>query len=69
MRDFTILFGRPQVPQDGEDRFELEALAAEEVGIDSYAIPSIRSSTASRSARCAVSRGPVTAGGSTGDGC
>ena len=39
MRDFTILFGRPQVPQDGEDRFELEALAAEEVGIDSYAIP------------------------------
>lgn len=37
--DITILFGRPHVPADGEDRFELEALAAEELGIESYAIP------------------------------
>jgi hypothetical protein len=37
--DVTILFGRPHVPQHGEDRFELEALAAEELGIESYAIP------------------------------
>ncbi len=39
MSDITILFGRPHVPQDAEDRFELEALAAEELGIESYAIP------------------------------
>ncbi|APR82428.1 putative membrane protein [Minicystis rosea] len=39
MSDVTILFGRPLVPQDAEDRFELEVLAAEELGIDSYAIP------------------------------
>jgi hypothetical protein len=39
MSDLTILFGRPHVPQQGDDRFELEALAAEELGIDSYAIP------------------------------
>lgn len=37
--DITILFGRPHVAPDGEDRFELEALAAEELGIESYAIP------------------------------
>jgi hypothetical protein len=39
MSDVAILFGRPHVPQDAEDRFELEALAAEELGIESYAIP------------------------------
>jgi hypothetical protein len=39
MSDITILFGRPHVPQAAEDRFELEALAAEELGIESYAIP------------------------------
>ena len=39
MSDVTILFGRPHVPQHAEDRFELEALAAEELGIESYAIP------------------------------
>jgi hypothetical protein len=39
MSDVTILFGRPHVPQDGEDRFEIEVLAAEELGIDSFAIP------------------------------
>lgn len=39
MSDVTILFGRPHVPQDAEDRFELDVLAAEELGIESYAIP------------------------------
>jgi hypothetical protein len=39
MSDITILFGRPYATQDAEDRFELEVLAAEELGIDSYAIP------------------------------
>lgn len=39
MRDVTILFGRPHVPQHAEDRFEIEVLAAEELGIESYAIP------------------------------
>jgi hypothetical protein len=39
MSDIAILFGRPHAPPDGEDRFELEALAAEELGIDSFAIP------------------------------
>ncbi len=39
MSDVTILFGRPHVPQEAEDRFELEALAAEELGIDAYAVP------------------------------
>lgn len=39
MSDVTILFGRPHVPQQAEDRFELEALAAEELGIDAHAIP------------------------------
>lgn len=39
MSDVTILFGRPHVPQEAEDRFELEVLAAEELGIESYAIP------------------------------
>lgn len=37
--DITVLFGRPYAAPDGEDRFELEALAAEELGIESYAIP------------------------------
>jgi hypothetical protein len=39
MSDVTILFGRPHVPQLAEDRFEIEVLAAEELGIESYAIP------------------------------
>ncbi len=39
MSELTILFGRPHVVRHGEDRFEFEALAAEELGIDSYAIP------------------------------
>ena len=39
MSDLTILFGRPYRPQDHDDRFELEALAAEELGIETYAIP------------------------------
>lgn len=39
MTDVTILFGRPHVPQLAEDRFEIEVLAAEELGIESYAIP------------------------------
>jgi len=39
MSDVTILFGRPHAPQYAEDRFEIEVLAAEELGIDSYAIP------------------------------
>lgn len=39
MSDVTILFGRPYRLQHAEDRFELEVLAAEELGIESYAIP------------------------------
>jgi hypothetical protein len=39
MTELTILFGRPYTPQYAEDRFELEVLAAEELGIESYAIP------------------------------
>jgi hypothetical protein len=39
MSDVTILFGRPHVPMHAEDRYEIEVLAAEELGIDSYAIP------------------------------
>lgn len=39
MSELAILFGRPHARGDGDDRFELEALAAEEVGIDSFAIP------------------------------
>lgn len=39
MDDLAILFGRPYRGCDGEDRFELEALAAEELEIESYAIP------------------------------
>ncbi len=39
MAEFSILFGRPYRAPDGEDRFELEALAAEELDIESYAIP------------------------------
>jgi hypothetical protein len=37
--DITLLFGRPYAGVDGEDRFELEVLAAEELGLESYAIP------------------------------
>lgn len=39
MSHVTILFGRPHVPQLAEDRFEIEVDAAEELGIESYAIP------------------------------
>lgn len=39
MDDLAILFGRPHRAPEGEDRFELEALAAEELGIESFAIP------------------------------
>ena len=39
MSELAILFGRPHARGDGDDRFELEALAAEELGIDSFAIP------------------------------
>ena len=39
MNELAVLFGRPRGAHDAEDRFELEALAAEELGIDSYAIP------------------------------
>ena len=38
MSELTVLFGRPERQQDVEDRFELEVLAAEELGIESYAI-------------------------------
>ena len=38
MNDFSILFGRPRSAPDVDDRFELEALAAEELDIDAYAI-------------------------------
>jgi hypothetical protein len=37
--ELTILFGRPYRAPHGDDRFELEALAAEELGIESYALP------------------------------
>jgi hypothetical protein len=39
MGEICILFGRPERPQDEGDRFELEALAAEELGIESFAMP------------------------------
>lgn len=39
MGDISILFGRPLVPQEAEDRFDLEVLAAEEFDIESWAIP------------------------------
>jgi hypothetical protein len=39
MSEVAILFGRPHRGVDGDDRFELEALAAEELDIESYAIP------------------------------
>lgn len=39
MSDLAILFGRPYRAPEGEDRFELEALAAEELDLDAYAIP------------------------------
>ncbi|WP_394842163.1 ATP-grasp domain-containing protein [Pendulispora brunnea] len=39
MEDLSILFGRPQRAPDADDRFELEVLAAEELGIESFAIP------------------------------
>jgi hypothetical protein len=34
-----ILFGRPHRAPDADDRFELDVLAAEEMGLESYAIP------------------------------
>jgi len=39
MTELSILFGRPERAPDAEDRFEIEVLAAEELGIESYAIP------------------------------
>ena len=39
MSDMAILFGRPSSEQSAEDRFEHEALAAEELEIESWAIP------------------------------
>lgn len=39
MSEITILFGRPSTGTTGEDRFDLEVAAAEELDIDSYAIP------------------------------
>ncbi len=39
MGDIAILFGRPLSEQSAEDRFEHEALAAEELEIESWAIP------------------------------
>lgn len=39
MSEISLLFGRPYAPTSGDDRFELEALAAEELGLDAYAIP------------------------------
>lgn len=39
MSDFSILFGRPRRAPDVDDRLELEALAAEELGIDAYSVP------------------------------
>jgi len=39
MSELTVLFGRPERQGDAEDRFELEVLAAEELGVESYAIP------------------------------
>jgi hypothetical protein len=39
MDDLCILFGRPLRAPDAEDRFELEVLAAEELGIESYSLP------------------------------
>lgn len=38
MSELSILFARPR-GLSGDDRFELEALAAEELGIESWAIP------------------------------
>jgi hypothetical protein len=39
MSEISILFGRPQHAPDADDRFELEALAAEELALESYAVP------------------------------
>lgn len=39
MSDLAILFGRPRRAPEADDRFELEVLAAEELGMESYAIP------------------------------
>jgi hypothetical protein len=38
MSELTVLFGRPEGQGEGEDRFELEVLAAEELGMESYTI-------------------------------
>jgi hypothetical protein len=69
MSDLCILFGRPHHAPDADDRFELEVLAAEELGIESYALPSTRSWTASRSARCVACLGREVGAGSIADGC
>jgi hypothetical protein len=39
MSDLCVLFGRPHHGGHGDDRFELEALAAEEIGLESFALP------------------------------
>jgi hypothetical protein len=54
MDELCILFGRPQRAPDADDRFELEALAAEELEIDSFAIPldTIVDGDAERALRC-----------------
>lgn len=39
MAELTVLFGRPRLAPGADDRFELEVLAAEELGIESFAIP------------------------------
>ena len=38
MSELSVLFGRPERGH-AEDRFELESLACEELGVDSYALP------------------------------
>jgi hypothetical protein len=39
MSDLTVLFGRPPEARGGDDRFDVEVLALEELEIESYAIP------------------------------
>jgi hypothetical protein len=37
--ELSVLFGRPRRTANADDRFELEVLATEELGIESYALP------------------------------
>ena len=39
LTELSILFGRPRGMGGAEDRFEIESLAAEELGIESYSLP------------------------------